>query len=175
MKKQTTQKQIEANRQNAKLGGVKTAKGKSIVRYNAIKHGLLTKAVFMKGENDKTLLTLERGLKSQIQPVGAIESMLTERVIANVWRLRRLFKIEADLMFEERLEEDFLSLDVATKLKVVPQMMPKDEGERLVKYEAMIERSIYRALHELQRIQSARLGERPPVPLSIDIDVSKGE
>ena len=35
---ETSQKQIEANRENAKLGGVKTEEGKAVSRYNAIKH-----------------------------------------------------------------------------------------------------------------------------------------
>ena len=42
-----SEKQLEANRKNAQKGGVKTEEGKSIVRYNALKHGLLAKEVFI--------------------------------------------------------------------------------------------------------------------------------
>ena len=35
-----TQKQLEANKENAKLGGVKTEAGKAVSRLNAVKHGL---------------------------------------------------------------------------------------------------------------------------------------
>jgi len=35
-------KQIIANRDNSKLGGVKSAEGKSVSRYNARKHGILS-------------------------------------------------------------------------------------------------------------------------------------
>jgi len=35
-------KQLEANRNNAKLGGVKTEAGKQKTKYNAVKHNLLT-------------------------------------------------------------------------------------------------------------------------------------
>ena len=38
-------KQLEANRKNAQQGGVKTLEGKAIVKYNALKHGLLAKEV----------------------------------------------------------------------------------------------------------------------------------
>ena len=46
-----SQKQLEANRENAKLGGVKTEEGKAVSRYNAVKHGLLS---------DKVLFILEK-------------------------------------------------------------------------------------------------------------------
>jgi hypothetical protein len=47
-----------------------------------------------------------------------------------------------------------------------------DTYGKLIRYESSIERGIYKALHELQRIQSARAGEKPPVPIAIDVDVS---
>ena len=37
-----SQKQLKANRKNARKGGVKTDEGKAIAKYNALKHGLLT-------------------------------------------------------------------------------------------------------------------------------------
>ena len=40
-----SQKQLEANRKNAQKGGVKTTEGKAIIKFNALKHGLLTKEV----------------------------------------------------------------------------------------------------------------------------------
>ncbi len=39
--KPISQKQLEANKANAQKGGVKTEEGKQIVKYNALKHGLL--------------------------------------------------------------------------------------------------------------------------------------
>lgn len=41
------------------------------------------------------------------------------------------------------------------------------------RYEAHIDRTLYKALHELQRLQAVRHGHKFPVPLAIDIDVSK--
>jgi hypothetical protein len=44
---------------------------------------------------------------------------------------------------------------------------------KLSRYEAAIERSLYKALHELQRLQAARRadGNAPP-PVAIDVDLS---
>jgi hypothetical protein len=44
---------------------------------------------------------------------------------------------------------------------------------KLSRYEAAIERSLYKALHELQRLQAARRADdNAPPPLAIDVDVS---
>ena len=45
---------------------------------------------------------------------------------------------------------------------------------KLSRYEAAIERSLYKALHELQRLQAARRadGNATTPPLAIDVDVS---
>ncbi len=40
-----SKKQLKANKKNAQKGGVKTSEGKAIVKYNALKHGLLAKEV----------------------------------------------------------------------------------------------------------------------------------
>jgi hypothetical protein len=42
----------------------------------------------------------------------------------------------------------------------------------LSRYETSLERSYYRALHELQRLQHARLGGHVPPPLALDVTVS---
>ncbi len=47
-----------------------------------------------------------------------------------------------------------------------------DAFSKLSRYETSIERSFYRALHELQRVQQARLGGTVPAPVAIDVDVS---
>ena len=44
---------------------------------------------------------------------------------------------------------------------------------KLSRYEASIERSLYKPLHELQRLQAARLTEsNVPPPVALDVDVS---
>ena len=45
---------------------------------------------------------------------------------------------------------------------------------KLSRYETTIERSLYKALHELQRLQAARgVGGNVSPPLAIDVDVSR--
>ena len=42
---------------------------------------------------------------------------------------------------------------------------------KLSRYEAAIERSLYRALHELQRIQAARQDGQQPASIAVDVTV----
>jgi hypothetical protein len=53
----------------------------------------------------------------------------------------------------------------------------KSTGPRAVlsRYEATLERSFYRALHELERLQAARLGQAVPLPEAVDVSVSGSE
>ena len=45
----------------------------------------------------------------------------------------------------------------------------------LSRYEAGLDRSLYAALHELQRLQAARSGEPVRVPAALDVTVTSGE
>jgi len=149
----TTEKQIQANKENAKLGGVKTDEGKAVSKYNALKHGLLSKEVLFKGEDEKTLIELGRKLRTELKPETEIELLLVDRIVANIWRLKRALGMESGEVISS-----------SGGLVYDP--------DKFFRYEIMLERSIYKALHELQRIQSARAGEKPPAPLAIDVDVS---
>jgi hypothetical protein len=48
----------------------------------------------------------------------------------------------------------------------------QDSLAKLSRYETSMERSLYKALHELQRLQAARKGQPMPVPVAVDIDVT---
>ncbi len=97
-----SQKQLEANRKNAQKGGVKTPEGKAIVKYNALKHGLLAQeAVVTVGdgaENPQEFEGLWSSLKAQLAPEGALEEMLVEKVAVAYWRMRRAHRYEVGLI-----------------------------------------------------------------------------
>lgn len=178
-----SQKQLEANRENAKLGGVKTEGGKAVSKYNAIKHGLLSKEVMLEGEDEESLIELGKKLRIELKPATELELLLVDRIVANTWRLRRVLEVERNRM-EWRKEYNNLNIDLgfekepeAHKLKQetrkkFSEMVINNGIDQILRYETTIERSIYRALHELQRIQSARAGEKPPAPIVVDVDVS---
>ena len=302
-----SKKQLEANRKNAPKGGVKTPEGKEIVKYNALKHGLLAKeAVITVGdgtESSEEFNALLEDLKTQLKPEGTLEEMLVEKMAVSYWRLRRAYRYEAGLIrneldnatddyysntnwegekinktdeeieqeikkeregieywkkdkrdltkmhkngkpleeifdwednwgwleekasyylsqyeeygddleakkvrellnradwsdddiwqalieiCDERVkyheneivnlrkhkEENRLRLQVIRKLGSIPS---KDELDRLLRYEGAIERQLYKAMNQLERLQRMRSGDNVPAPVEVDVDVNTGQ
>ena len=75
---------MKANKKNTKKGGVKTEEGKAIVKYNALRHGLLAKEVVITvgegAENPEEFNALLENLKLQLAPVGTLEEMPMEKI-----------------------------------------------------------------------------------------------
>lgn len=159
--KNTSQKQIDANRENGKKGGVKTDEGKAVSKYNALKHGILSKQILFEGEDEDELLTLEKRLRAELSPATEIELLLVDKIASNIWRLKRALSFEKDDVI---FASDF---DGTVGLKV--------DADRFFRYETMLERGIYKALHELERIQAKRNGEKVPPSIALDIDISNGK
>jgi len=92
-------KQIEANRSNALNGtGPRTAEGKARSSRNALTHGLTAQEIVIPGEGVAAYRSFERQLIDDLQPRGACELDLVERLAATYWRLRRIPRFEAALM-----------------------------------------------------------------------------
>ena len=134
-------------------------------KYNALKHGLLSKEVLLDGEDEKVLIEIGKKLRTELEPQTELELVLIDRITANVWRLRRVMQIEREMMENDKDDEKTLGEAISNDFSY------KDTYGKLIRYEANIERGIYKALHELQRIQAARMGDKPPAPIAIDVDV----
>jgi len=137
----TTQRKAEANRRNAiKSTGPRTPAGKAVVALNAMKHGLLSRESLVKGESEADLVDFGKRLRSQLAPAGEIELLLVDRIVSTAWRLRRLVAVETMLFNGERALDNAFSHCGREKMGV------------LSRYEVTLERSLYKALHELQRL-----------------------
>ena len=155
----TTTRQAEANRLNAlNSTGPRTPAGKAVVAYNATKHGLLSRESLVKGESEADLIDFGKRLRAQLAPVGELELLLVDRIVSTAWKtppacLRGLFEKEPalDHAFNKYGRENMGSLS---------------------RYEVMLERSFYKAVHELQRLQAARDGQAVPLPVVVDVSVS---
>jgi hypothetical protein len=169
----TSDRRAEANRRNAlRSTGPKTPEGKAAVRLNALKHGLLSREILLPGEDEEALRELGERLRAELQPVGELENLLVDRIIAAYWRLRRLGRVEAGIFACElkTLGRDLDNLTLG--LSFIRDGNSANAFSKLSRYETAIERQLYKALHELERRQAARLGESVPAPVAVDVDVS---
>lgn len=90
-----TQKQINANRENAKLStGPKSTVGKQVVSGNRIHHGILSNKLLLENESPQEYQTLLDDLLSQLKPVGTLEQALVEKIALILWRQKRLVRAE---------------------------------------------------------------------------------
>ncbi|MHC4594551.1 MAG: hypothetical protein ACYS9C_13780 [Planctomycetota bacterium] len=76
----------------------------------------------------------------------------------------------ADL--EKQKQKNALRLQVIKKLGNIPS---RHELDRLLRYEGAIERQLYKALNQLERIQRLRAGDSVPAPIEVDVDVNTGQ
>lgn len=168
-----SEKQIAANRRNAlKSTGPRTSAGKARASQNAVAHGLLGRATLMQGDDRAAFESLREQLTDRLAPEGALEELLLDQIVASAWRLRRMNQVEAGLL---DLEIESLYEDVKPALQPGEAFrrdaMAAGALAKLARYATPIERSLYRALHELQRLQAERRGTPVLPPITGDVSV----
>jgi len=94
--RQTSVRQIEANRRNAlRSTGPTTPQGKQASRLNALTHGLRAKEVIIPGQEDPPELeAILRELCADWEPEGHTELHFVEQIGLGEWRLRRVHRAE---------------------------------------------------------------------------------
>ena len=218
MSKRTVQNKDESNRSNAlKSTGPRTAKGKEIVAANATKHGLMARRAVIEGESQAEYDAFCAATFDDRSPVGMMEHELTDIIASSFWRLRRIKRIEVELLdsFTDTPppspgKENKLPFTVIIR-KTYTGLPPEDEPEadnspnchpersdaesrdlskqessalqnrlslghafvtdtaagnaltKLQRYEAHVNRTLYKAMAELNRLQRERRSQ-------IDID-----
>src|SRR3989441_6279877 len=153
-------RKAEANRRNAlKSTGPRTPTGKMTVAKNALKHGFFSKWLLIPhpdGKEDPTeYQNLYAALREHYQPLDFLEELWVEKIAVWSWRLRRLLRCEsgqiARALAEHNHEIKQLSavdsgelalpalsspeIDAITDHLFLP---PKEELDKLLRYEAMI-------------------------------------
>jgi len=95
----TSQKQFEANRQNAqKSTGPQSDHGKRRSRRNAFRHGLTAETIVAGLEDARLYKSFQAAIVSDYAPLTAVEHELVLRLTSLLWRLRRATAIESGLL-----------------------------------------------------------------------------
>jgi hypothetical protein len=155
-----TEKQFEANRLNAqKSTGPKTPEGRAAVRLNGVTHGLTAETIVLKGESEADFTNLFDSLEAEHDPASATEEALVVQLAMATWRLRRLYHQEAgfytcQLQSLVGMQRD-LNLDDAGRMGHAAAWSESTLG-MFNRQEGRLERTFYRALHELQRLRKER-------------------
>ena len=157
-----TLNQIQANRLNSqKSTGPRSPEGKAVSRFNALKTGIHAHSHVIPGEDPGALEALTLEYHDRFQPAAPERRFLVDALVAAEWQLRRLRKAEAEIweygMQEWRPEEDLVSSGRAFILR-------EEYLTRLHRRIDSAERSYYRALKELHRLQETESRPAPPEP-----------
>ena len=171
----TTAAQIQANRTNArKSTGPRTAEGKEKASQNALKHGLRARQAVIPGEDPAEFEAHREEMLAELAPVGAVQTMLAERIVHLSWRLRRAERFENEAFDALYLQEAAsgygrtvrtqmaeaadhephpTAQDLIVGRVVVQDCYGRMVLDRLLAYERRIETSLYKAMHELERLK----------------------
>jgi hypothetical protein len=181
-----TEKQFAANRQNAqKSTGPKTPEGRAAVRLNGVKHGLTAETLVLKGENQADFTDLLNSYEAEHAPTTPTEEALVVQLAMATWRLRRLYHQEAGFYTYQVKSLEDIGKDL--KLDEPGQMArAAGWGENTLalfnRLEGRLERTFYRALHELKHLRKERdanlgsvcqttVGQVPDLPSSQSNDI----
>ncbi len=178
----TTDAQINANRQNAQQStGPRTDEGKAKVAQNATKHGLFSQKSVVIPENQTDYDAVRDEMLKDLEPVGAMEAILAERIVSLTWRLKRAARMQDEVVdvrirLEINCSKPWLSESLITgqpcELSKNPKRCYDDLAlgliakwdfeadrvlERLSMYERRFEKSLFKTMAELRATKAARL------------------
>lgn len=168
----TGTRQVAANRANArKSTGPKTDAGKAVAARNATRHAILQRTVVATRHEDADALdALRESFAEELAPQGPLEAALVARIVDALWRLRRVQAAEVGMFDVERMFEDLATSEAEHAGQAFTGR--RDTFAVLSRYEVALERSLYGALHELQRLQAARRSGAPaPAPAVVDVEL----
>jgi hypothetical protein len=155
-------KQAAASRVNAqKSTGPRSATGKAVSRFNALKHGICAVQQIMFDEKAEDLAELSAEYHEHHRPADPGQCLLVETLVHNEWRLRRMRRVEANLW--RRAYNTCLVKNIETTLTCTSgDAFATDSPtfERLQRVVNSCERDYHRALKDLQ----TSVGQPPSSP-----------
>ncbi|WP_321477209.1 hypothetical protein [uncultured Paludibaculum sp.] len=138
-----TAAQITANQANARRStGPTSVEGKAKSAQNARNHGFTAKTLNISDAERADFETLQSELLTQTCPSGRLEVEIFQRILTHSWNLMRIETFESEIL-----------------AKTDPMATPgpeTDKLERYARYRRDLERSLYRAINELRKLQTER-------------------
>ncbi len=125
-----SQKQIEANRRNAKHStGPNTPTGKAKTKLNGLKHGLRSQEVVLPTEDPAEFQAFVDAWMADWQPPTMARAQLVEDAAVAAWRKRRCVRVEAGRIAKRvRLARAKLRRDERAHVASLVARLPRDPG-----------------------------------------------
>jgi len=177
----TSDKKVTASRINGKKSPGPT--NTTSTRFNATKHGLLAVGVTELDAKEGYYTTL-RDLTREKNPVGVLETFLVHSITLDMVRWSRARRLEAEYITgvlnpPQREKDPVSDLDFSINGRLLDPGLPAalipGAVQMLVntfqRYEAVFGNRLFRTLHELERLQRMRQGERLPAPTAVDLSI----
>ena len=179
-------RRLAARRANAqKCTGPRTPEGKATARLNALKHGFfscdIVNPVLDGPARVEEFDSILDALLEDFQPESARERILIDEIAACCWRIRRLLRYECreswvkedDYRRAARTESPSEAMAAimgydrqAARQRIARKLhsagldafiLPADSDiDKIVRYERLIKRNLYRALYTLERMRALR-------------------
>ena len=151
-----TEKQVVANRRNAKRStGPQSEGGRRRASGNSLKHGITAQSVVLKDEDPEEFARLHQSYHETYAPEGPLEEQLVLQLVVSAWRIQRAYRSEAASF-------PTYSAELVVQFSLGP---PQDwhQLESILRYGSAVERSFYRSLETLTRLQESRRPQPGPV------------
>ncbi len=162
----SSEKRINASRENGKKGGPRSTEGKERSSRNSTKHGLYSQRCPVLSLEDAGLFEqLRNRYFHTYKPVGAAEVDLVESLVLYTWRIRRFCSCQGWFLEKELAEQAPALAQTCPGLPhparltfAVQELFHSEPGfDALSRFEARLERVRDRLLRALERTQRNRL------------------
>ena len=172
-------RKIESNRRNSKKStGPRTMAGKRRVSMNAVRHGFFSQFLLIQHpdgkESQEEYNDFYSDIRKYFEPADFLEELWAEKISVSSWRLRRLIRCESGQIARALAGHSYEIQQSRADNLAEPESAPlsnpemgmtdhlflpeKDELDKLLRYEAMINRQLEHAMVELERLQARRKG-----------------
>lgn len=132
---------------------------------------ILSKNVLLPGESQYELQKIREKTLKDINPIGAIEEILFSKVVADTWKLRRLYILETTILRDQQMtwakkreQENEVSLEIYLGEKTpkrfrstAKQLKYTKQLEDIQRHQSSLESSLIKSISELKDLQKMRL------------------
>src|SRR6185369_13650681 len=155
----SSDKRINASRENGKLGGPKSDAGKARSSANALKHGLYsTRPPVLSTEDQAAFDSFRSQLIGCHQPRGAQESITVDQLVQTIWRVER-YEVAQEYFLENEMAEQNHAIATNNPAGIPHDLRMSLALHHCISSQSSAFRELSRIIHRLHRTQQRLLDQ----------------